>query len=120
MGGGINMARSQIRLMVPRDQIALGAVGLLVMFAGGWFVWYFAIRPHHPSSYSLFEIAILPVGLLVIGMLCLLAAVAVPPARSRSQRAIYPEPPAAPGWYAGNNQPAEQPQMPKDLTGDPG
>jgi len=75
------MARSQIRLMVPRDQIALGAVGLLVMFAGGWFVWYFAIRPHHPSSYSLFEIAILPVGLLVIGMLCLLAAVALRPAR---------------------------------------
>ena len=90
MGGGINMARSQIRLMVPRDQIALGAVGLLVMFAGGWFVWYFAIRPHHPSSYSLFEIAILPVGLLVIGMLCLLAAVAVPPACWRSQRGAYP------------------------------
>src|SRR5215470_14500056 len=71
---GVNMARSHIRLVVPRDQIALGAVGLLVMFAGGWFFWYFAVRPHHPSSYSLFEIAIMPVGLLVIGMLCLLAA----------------------------------------------
>jgi drug/metabolite transporter (DMT)-like permease len=69
------MARSHIRLVVPRDQIALGAVGLLAMFAGGWLFWYFAVRPHHPSSYSLFEIAILPVGLLVIGMLCLLAAV---------------------------------------------
>ena len=69
------MGRSHIRPMVPRDQIALGAVSLLVMFAGGWLFWYFAVRPHHPSSYSLFEIAILPVGLLVIGMLCLLAAV---------------------------------------------
>jgi hypothetical protein len=45
------------------------------MFAGGWLFWYFAVRPHHPSSYSLFEMAILPVGLLVIGMLCLLAGV---------------------------------------------
>jgi drug/metabolite transporter (DMT)-like permease len=70
------MARIHTRsLMVRRDQIALGAVGLLVMFAGGWLFWYFAVRPHHPNSYSLFEIAILPVGLLVTGMLCLLAAV---------------------------------------------
>jgi len=69
------MARSHIRLVVPREQIALGAAGLLVMFAGGWLFWYFAVRPHHPSSYSLFEMAILPVGLLVIGVLCLLAAV---------------------------------------------
>jgi hypothetical protein len=112
------MARSHIRLMVPRDQIALGAAGLLVMSAGGWLFWYFAVRPHHPSSYSLFEIAILPVGLLAIGILCLLAAVAAPPARARSQRATYPEPRAAPGWYASNNQPAEQ-QIPKDLTGNP-
>jgi len=67
------MARSHIRLMA--GQIALGAAGLLVMFAGGWLFWYFAIRPRHPSSYSLFDIAILPVALLVIGMLCLLAAV---------------------------------------------
>jgi len=72
---GVNMARSHIRLVVPREQIALGAAGLLVMFAGGWLFWYFAVRPHHPSSYSLFEMAILPVGLLVIGVLCLLAAV---------------------------------------------
>ena len=69
------MARSHIRLVVPREQIALGAAGLLVMFTGGWLFWYFAVRPHHPSSYSLFEMAILPVGLLVIGVLCLLAAV---------------------------------------------
>ena len=68
------MARSHIRLMAPKDQIALGAVGLLLMFAGAWLFWYFAIRPRHPSSYSLFDIAILPTGLLVIGMLCLLAA----------------------------------------------
>ena len=67
------MARSHIRLMA--GQIALGAVGLLAMFAGVWLFWYFAIRPRHPSSYSLFDIAILPVALLVIGMLCLLAAV---------------------------------------------
>jgi hypothetical protein len=112
------MARSHIRLMAPRDQIALGGAGLLVMFAGGWLFWYFAVRPHHPSSYSLFDIAILPVGLLTTGMLCLLAAVAVPPARSRSQRATYPEPPAPPRWYASNNRSAEQ-QMPKDLTGNP-
>ena len=72
---GVNMARRHIRLTVRGDQIALGAVGLLVMFAGGWLVWYFAVRPRHPSSYSLMEIAILPVGLLVIGVLCLLAAV---------------------------------------------
>jgi drug/metabolite transporter (DMT)-like permease len=84
------MARSQIRLMAPRDQIALGAAGLLVMFAGGWLFWYFAVRPHHPSSYSLFEIAILPVGLLAIGIVCVLAAVAAPPARARSQRATDP------------------------------
>ena len=67
------MARSHIRLMA--GQIALGAVGLLAMFAGVWLFWYFAIRPRHPSSYSLFDIAILPVALLVIGMLCLLAVV---------------------------------------------
>ena len=67
------MARSHIRPMV--GQIALGAAGLLVMFAGGWLFWYFAIRTRHPSSYSLFDIAILPVALLVIGMLCLLAGV---------------------------------------------
>jgi hypothetical protein len=113
------MARSQIRLMVPRDQIALGAVGLLVMFAGGWLFWYFAVRPHHPSSYSLFEIAILPVGLLAIGILCVLVAAAVPPARARSQRATYPEPSAPSGWYASKNQPAEQPPISKDLTGIP-
>jgi hypothetical protein len=105
--------------MVPRGQIALGGVGLLVMFAGGWLFWYFAVRPHHPSSYSLVEIALLPVGLLAIGILCVLAAVAVPPARARSQRATAPAPPAPPGWYASNNQPAEQPQIPKDLTGNP-
>jgi len=72
---GVNMAHSHIRPRAPRDQIALGAAGLLVMFTGGWLFWYFAVRPHHPSSYSLFEMAILPVGLLVIGMLCLLAGV---------------------------------------------
>ena len=71
---GVNMAHSHIRPRAPRDQIALGAAGLLVMFTGGWLFWYFAIRPRHPSSYSLFDIAILPVALLVIGMLCLLAA----------------------------------------------
>jgi hypothetical protein len=61
--------------MVRKHQIALGAIGLVVMFAGGWLFWYFAVRPHHPSPYSLFEIAIVPLGLLIIGMLCLLAAV---------------------------------------------
>jgi hypothetical protein len=61
--------------MVRIDRIALGAVGLVVVFAGSWLFWYFAIRPHHPSPYSLFEIAIVPLGLLVIGALCLLAAV---------------------------------------------
>jgi drug/metabolite transporter (DMT)-like permease len=93
------MARSHIRLVVLRDQIALGAVGLLVMFAGGLLLWYFAVRPHHPSSYSLFDIAILPVGLLVIGMLCLLAAVgeftgrspASPAARMRARFGVGPE-----------------------------
>ena len=45
------------------------------MFFGGWLLWYFAIRPHHPSSYSLFQIAILPTALFVIGIFCLLAAV---------------------------------------------
>jgi drug/metabolite transporter (DMT)-like permease len=72
---GVNMAHRNIGRKVPVDRIALGAAGLLVMFAGGWLFWYFAVRPHHPSSYSLLEIAILPLGLLVIGVLCLLAAV---------------------------------------------
>jgi hypothetical protein len=61
--------------MVRIHQIVIGAIGLVVMFAGVWLFWYFAVRPHHPSPYSLFEIAIVPLGLLVIGLLCLLAAV---------------------------------------------
>jgi drug/metabolite transporter (DMT)-like permease len=56
-------------------QIAFGAIGVVVMFAGGWLFWYFAVRPHHPSPYSLFEIVIVPLALLVMGILCLLAAV---------------------------------------------
>jgi drug/metabolite transporter (DMT)-like permease len=53
----------------------LGVAGIAAIFFGGWLLWYFAIRPHHPSSYSLFQIAILPIVLFVIGIFCLLAAV---------------------------------------------
>jgi drug/metabolite transporter (DMT)-like permease len=62
-------------LMGRKNQFKLGVAGVAVMFFGGWLLWYFAIRPHHPSSYSLFQIAILPTALFVIGIFCLLAAV---------------------------------------------
>lgn len=61
--------------MVRMHQIAFGAIGVVVMFAGGWLFWYYAIRPRHPSPYSLFEIVLVPLALLATGILCLLAAV---------------------------------------------
>jgi len=61
-------------LMGRKSQFALGVAGLAAISFGGWLLWYFAIRPHHPSSYSIFQIAILPMILFVIGILCLLTA----------------------------------------------
>jgi hypothetical protein len=59
------------------DQVMLAVAGLATVSLGGWLFWYYAIRPpraDRPTHYSLFEIAFLPTGLIVIGVFLLLAA----------------------------------------------
>jgi hypothetical protein len=60
------------------DEFMLAIAGVTTIFFGSWVFWYFAIRPPaipRPTRYNLFEIALLPTGLIVAGVLLLLAAV---------------------------------------------
>jgi hypothetical protein len=55
----------------------LAIAGVTTVVFGGWVFWYFTIRPpavHRPTHYNLFEISLLPTGLIVAGALLLLAA----------------------------------------------
>lgn len=61
--------------MTIRFRVTVAVLGLVLAGLGGYLFWAFDIHARHPSSYSMWEIAILPTALVIGGVtLAVLAA----------------------------------------------